>query len=152
MADIIILSDQSDWYGSNCCRYIGPYVVASQLEEVGYDVAVIDWFTRMPNFFQFLEELLSKKTVMVCISTTFLSAMQQSSNDDTRTDMSARHYNTAITYWHKNVNELSNWLAELRNVLNTYNTKCKIVLGGTKTEFLYNASDNPYFKNIFQEN
>lgn len=106
---------------------MGPYVLASQLERAGFDVAVIDYFTRIPDFFEYLEQFLDSSTLFVGISSTFLSP---AGPDPSGAKFDLRYGHSGL--WLPTGNDLKEWVAKLRSVVRKHNPAAKIVLGGAK--------------------
>ena len=71
MSDVLLLNDNMVFGTFGTSRYMGPYVLASQLERQGIETRVIDYFTRHPDFFNYLESFLSSETRILGIATTF---------------------------------------------------------------------------------
>ena len=149
MTQIILLSDVVDRITHS--RSIGAYVIASQLEEAGYSVLVIDWFTKDPNFLNYLENFLTKDTFMVGISTTFLTKIKEMDGETESRTTVIRRYESNESFWFKEVNELQEWLSSLRVLLDKYNTNCKIALGGRRSDMLYKINNNKRIANIYKE-
>ncbi|NJO60968.1 MAG: radical SAM protein [Richelia sp. RM2_1_2] len=151
MAEIIILTDLSEWHGSRCSRYIGPYVVASKLEDAGFDVIIIDWFTQQDNLFEFLENFIDNNTFMFCISTTFLSPTPiDSSRAEERSAVTNRYY-TSTSLWKTSNAELAEWFFQCRELLNKYNKDCKIILGGARSDLMYKYPENNTIQDLYKE-
>lgn len=151
MAEILILTDLSEWHGSRCSRYIGPYVVASMLEQAGFDVVVIDWFTQQNNFLEFLENFITSETLMVCISTTFLSPTPiDSSRLEERSAVTKRYY-TSTSLWCETDNELKTWFSNIRGLINKVNSDAKIVLGGARVDLMYKYPESSQLSNTYKE-
>jgi hypothetical protein len=90
---------------------MGPYVLASALEQQGFTVTVIDWFTYLPNLFEYLEHFISKDTLFIGISTTFL--IQQPVKTFARTDV-LKNYDSIVigcSLWLQSPEEMQAWFA-----------------------------------------
>lgn len=133
MAEVIILSDVLGIAGVPESRYMGPYIIASNLERAGFDAVVIDYFTRIPDFFSYLQKFLSSKTLLVGISTTFLTRELEHFDFVGRHSGDHLYYSPAL--WHDSPESLETWLLTLRELVNKYNSKAKIVFGGAKAAF-----------------
>lgn len=151
MAQIIILTDLSEWHGSKCSRYIGPYVVASSLEDAGFDVVVIDWFTQQNNFFDFLDNFVDEKTIMLCIATTFLSPTPIDSNRLEERSAVTKRYYTSTSLWHETDNDLAEWFSSCRSLLDQYNTNAKIILGGARVDLMYKYPESDSIKLTYKD-
>jgi radical SAM superfamily enzyme YgiQ (UPF0313 family) len=129
---------------------MGPYVLASALEQSGYTVTVIDWFTYLPNIFEYLENFISKETIFVGVSTTFL--IQQPAKTFARTDVLKNYdsVSSSCSLWLQDPIAMQNWFAKLRVLLNKYNTNAKIAIGGRKADALYKYKENELIKQTFQ--
>ena len=145
MSRIIILTDLTNMNAHN--RYIGPYVIANHLERAGFDTVVIDFFTKHPNFFEYIKHFLDDETIAVCISTTFLTPPEKvrESSRGGRT----KHFYSAWNLWHTSREDLSLWFEELKSLMSQYSPKAKLILGGEKVELLYKVpemklDDHPY--------
>lgn len=132
MSEVIILSDivTPDTYGHS--RYLAPYTLASSLENSGFDVTVIDYFTRNESFFAYLEKFLTENTIILGISTTFLN-YQRSSSSHLSKIQELRDFHTNGALWLADDESIKRWLNQLRTMLSTKAPKCKIVLGGAKS-------------------
>jgi radical SAM superfamily enzyme YgiQ (UPF0313 family) len=137
-------------------RYMAPYALASQLEAAGFDVAVIDYFTRLSDFFSVLDRFLDSSTLFIGISTTFLSHTLNSArigNEDYRDILLSYHNslhgsfrealrnkydNTGL--WLPDRNALHQWLISLKAHVTNKSPDCKIVLGGSKARLFVNEA------------
>lgn len=134
MNEVVLLSDNLVFGKLGSTRYMGPYVLASQLQSAGIKTQVVDYFTRHPDFFNYLRNFLSEETLILGISSTFLFPQKPSS---------FKHRNEGLdTYytgelWFTEGKDLKKWLEDLRRVLNDCAPNCKIVLGGTKAQFAH---------------
>lgn len=68
----VSLKETSKW--SFWSRYLGPYTVASSVRTHFPDmsVVVVDYFTKIPDFFDYIRAFVNEDTKYICISTTFL--------------------------------------------------------------------------------
>lgn len=150
--NIILLSDVCQYSVQKLSRYIGPYVIANNLRKAGYTVVVIDWFTEKENFFEYLENFIDSNTIAIGLSSTFLtqsvSHLYKDGNKPLRTDLTKNYFNGYL--WQNNSTDFINWCQTLRDLLDKYNTNCKIVLGGAKSQFLFKNKLNnaDAYKNI----
>jgi len=148
MARVILLSDLCTWNGSGMTRYIGPYVVGSQLEAAGYDVRIIDWFTSLVDPIRFIRDFLTPDTIAVCISTTFLSPAPIQDNSKDRGATLHEYRNSAL--WFKDAEECVDWFDQLRGIIRKKNPDCRIILGGTRVAQLYSRAPK-YIEQTFPQ-
>ena len=124
---IIFLSDVTLRKPPGSSRYIGPYILASQLEELGYDCIVIDYFTNHTNFFEYLEKFLTPETIFVGISTTMLSQPMKPFVKDfnklLRTEATELYFGGYL--WFNAPDQLNAWLYNLRTLIDKVNKNCK---------------------------
>lgn len=126
---IIFLNDIPHYYYS---RYAGPYVLASILNQNGYDAIVIDNFLSHPNLFSYLESFIHEDTVMVGISSTFLSPKNITDDIDRFGSNKTQYYNNSL--WFDTEQGLQDWSEQLRNLLDKKAPNAKIVLGVAKAQ------------------
>jgi radical SAM superfamily enzyme YgiQ (UPF0313 family) len=143
VSQVVLLTDLLSNQQCGDSRYIGPYVVASELEQNGFDVAVIDYFTRIPDFFSYLENFIGPETLFVGLSTTFLFPPASVSRVN-RSEMNANFWNPGL--WLSTTEELEMWLAQLRALLDKYNPQAKIIFGGGKASL--GLQKKSYYKDI----
>lgn len=143
---IIILSDP---YQLDTVRYMGPYVVKNHLKAAGFDVVVIDYFTRFDNnreFFDYLRNFVSDRLEAVMISTTFTYsnptdfawARSEMSRHITQDQMSKQGWwdyvkASSLYLWKGDNDSLNEWFSGLRSVIGD----AKIVLGGERLNWIY---------------
>lgn len=130
MAQVIILSDMTETTTFGHSRYIGPYALTSQLCNAGYDAIVIDYFLKHQNFFDYLDAFLDKNTLVVGISSTFLSPPFEKTDKVLGSDSIKDYFNGHLFF--KEGEILEKWLNELRALISKNSPRCKILLGGTK--------------------
>jgi radical SAM superfamily enzyme YgiQ (UPF0313 family) len=96
-------------------RYLGPYTVAESIKNhlPQYKVIVVDYFTKILNFFEYILSFVNKETQYICISTTFIQNSFNSRIND-------------FNLWFKTHDELYNWFLELKKVA----PNAKIIIGG----------------------
>jgi len=145
--EVIFLSDISNQTKETyAARYAGTYVLKSQLINAGYKTIVLDWFRFLEDnkkFFSYFEKLIDENTLCVGISTTFLYPSFQNkklsdasgfSNQSTITKIDKL---TTAAYslflWEYTNEKLREWFSNLRLILDKYNPKAKIILGGART-------------------
>ncbi len=131
---IILLSDSLSFGEIGNTRYMGTYSLAGQLEQAGYRVLVIDYFTRHPHFFKFIESFLSSDLLFVGISSTFLAPFVS-----IKTSRPHRSVGVDLYYkgelWFEEGEDLKSWLSQFKKLIKTYSPNSKIVLGGAKAQF-----------------
>jgi len=143
---IIILSDP---YQLDTVRYMGPYVVKNHLKAAGFDVVVIDYFTRFESdqsFFDYLKNFVSDRLEAVMISTTFTyssptdfawarSEMGKHITQDTMSKQGWWDYVKAssLYLWKGDNDSLNSWFSNLRSLIGD----AKIVLGGERLNWIY---------------
>lgn len=147
MAEVIFLSDSSVNLLLGGSRYMGPYVLASQLEKSGFDTVVIDYFTTIPCFFEYLEKFIEPSTLFIGISSTFLSRSLGSeqfdwvkNNESNLNFLLQQNTNRSVWdepyrapgFWLSSLEKFEDWMKTLRALLNRYNCNAKIILGGAK--------------------
>ncbi len=138
MSDVLLLNDNMVFGTFGTSRYMGPYVLASQLERQGIETRVIDYFTRHPDFFNYLESFLSSETKILGLATTFLFP-QQNIFQEHRNEGLDRYYTGEL--WFEKGEDLKTWFTQLRAVLDRKAPQCKIVIGGTKAQFAHWRSE-----------
>jgi hypothetical protein len=148
---IIILSDP---YQLDTVRYMGPYVVKNHLKAAGFDVVVIDYFTRFDTdqeFFDYLANFVSDRLAAVMISTTFTyssptdfawarSEMGRHITQDQTAKQGWWDYVKAssLYLWKGDNDSLNSWFSGVRKVLADNHAKdAKIVLGGERLNWIY---------------
>lgn len=134
MAQVILLNDIITKRGSS--RYLAPYVLSTHLTANGFETVVIDWFTERTDFFSYLREFLGPETLMVGLSSTFLQPIR--TTEET--------FQTEQMYWEgflwlESVAEFRQWTQELRALLDEFNPRAKIVIGGAKAMFGLDQAD-----------
>ena len=157
MSQVILLSDipthSKETYAA---RYAGPYVVRSQLEASGYDAIVLDWFRFLKDpdeFFAYLENFVDEETLCVGITTTFLipemssqaigggmgqAVIQQEEIPNVTEETVAA---SSLYLWEWSNKDLEIWFKKLRELLDKYNPKAKIVLGGHRVHKIIQFSE-----------
>ena len=102
-------------------RYMGPYCVASNIREhTEYEAIVFDYFTKLDNFFDFFEQLVTPDTEYVALSLTFLNNPFNPTQGQ-------------FNLWHFSHEECCNWFAELKRRA----PNAKIVIGGALVDTIY---------------
>ena len=142
-AHVVLLNDLLvDSRDLGYSRYIAPYVLATKAREAGYECAVIENFTRLPNLHEVLAKVIGPETVMVGISGTFLGLDTPSERRNSR----AIFEYSAGFLWKETPEELDQWLQELRATIRQCNSQAQVVLGGTKALF---ALQSPEMRKSF---
>ena len=145
--EVILLSDiPNQSHETYAARYSGPYVLKSQLLAKGHKTIVLDWFRYKKDnddFFAYLESFIDENTICVGISNTFLypsfqnKKLSESSGFSTMPTETKLDKLTAASYslylWENSNDELYIWFKKLRELLNKYNPKAKIILGGARS-------------------
>lgn len=152
MSDVVLLSDTVTNTVLGDSRYMGPYALASELEKAGFSVVVIDYFTRHPDFFSFLEKFITPQTLFIGVSSTFLAKAPTfpklanesyreilvdsllSKNGNNREEFQSSYNQAGL--WFDDADDLINWTLKCRSVLTKKNPNGKLVLGGAKTSLL----------------
>lgn len=133
MAKVILLTDTVLWGEIGNGRYMGAYAIASQARKMGYDVMVIDYFTRHPDFFKYLENFLEHDTIAVGISSTFLAPLQKRKVYSQRSEALTTFF--AGELWFQDSIEMTEWMGELKSLLKRKTKNAKLVLGGAKSQY-----------------
>lgn len=135
--DAVILSDTILYGEVGNPRYMGPYIIASALRRAGYEVAILDYFTRFPStdaFFEYLAKLIGPETKMIGISSTFLAPFVATLEPRTHRSTGLDRYYSGELFLQSGP-ELVEWTARLKRVISENAPKAKIVLGGVKSQF-----------------
>lgn len=118
MAQVILLNSIVSKKSQGWSRYLGPYPLATlSSQKLNKSTVVIDHFTDIPNFFEYLEDFVSEKTEWVGISATFLV-------DYTSSNVSS------MNFWADSQHEIVKWFIDLRSLLNKKKSSAKILVGG----------------------
>jgi len=75
MNRIIFLNDVFDVKNiTPWSRYLGPYLVAQSIEDnvPDWEIVIIDYFTKIDNFFEYIKNFINEDTKYIAISSTFL--------------------------------------------------------------------------------
>jgi len=149
--EVILLSGISSQGDAKMSRYIGPYVIASELESHGINTLVIDNFTDHPDFFNYLKNFLSEHILAIGISSTFLSPPIDQNHDWSKSKLprsTVAERSMSSHLWFDSSEELLTWSAALRDLLLSHNPNAKLVLGGSKTALIWKhrskSSNSPY--------
>lgn len=103
-------------------RYMGPYTVASSIREKcpQMDVVVLDYFTKLDNFFEVFEQLVTPDTEYVALSVTFLNNPFNPKQKD-------------FNLWHFSQEECLDWFGRVKEIA----PKAKIIIGGAIVDTIY---------------
>jgi hypothetical protein len=102
-------------------RYMGPYTVASNIREhTKYEAIVFDYFTKLDNFFDFFEQLVTPDTEYVALSLTFLNNPFNPTQGK-------------FNLWHFSHEECCEWFKELKRRA----PNAKIIIGGALVDTIY---------------
>lgn len=150
MAKILILSDVTTWDGIGMSRYAGPYVIATGLRKAGYQVEVIDWITRCPNLLELIEKRLTRDTIGVCLSTTFLTPdpLDSMSPEEKKATLDQKGRSAInVVYrgsplWFLSPEECAGWFHQLRDLLDRTTDNCKVILGGARVGHFYTFKED----------
>lgn len=149
--EVILLSDIPNQSNETyAARYAGPYVIKSSLIDSGISTIVLDWFRFLKDnekFFEYFENFVDENTKIVGISNTFLYPPLKNEKQNDSSGLSALpaknkvDEDSAASYslylWEDNNEALTDWFQRLRELLDKYNPKAKIIVGGARsTRFL----------------
>ena len=103
-------------------RYGGPYVVASSIKKnlPEWDTVVIDYFTKIPNFHEYLKEFITEDTEYIGISTTFL-----------QNPLNPKYQ--LFNLWCDNHQDLLDWFEKIREI----KPDIKFIIGGWIVDTYY---------------
>jgi hypothetical protein len=133
---------------------MGPYVVKNHLKQAGFDVVVIDYFTRFESdqeFFDYLENFVSDRLQAIMVSTTFTyssptdfawARSEMSKHITTKTAETKQGWwdyvkASSLYLWKGNNEDMNSWFSGVRNILSKKNSEAKIVLGGERLNWIY---------------
>lgn len=146
--EVIILSDipnqSKETYAG---RYAGPYVIKSALKNAGYNAIVLDWFRFLPDnqFFDYIEKLVSKDTLVIALSTTFLvpSDNHHKIGDSSgfNADVNKSVEAQTLYLWEDSNSKLTSWFEKLNQIIKVKSPNCKIILGGGRTNRILQMSE-----------
>jgi radical SAM superfamily enzyme YgiQ (UPF0313 family) len=103
-------------------RYLGPYVVASSIKQhiPEYDVVVLDYFTKLDNFFEVFEQLVTDDLEYIALSLTFL-----------HNPFNPRQ--GSFNLWFTTHEELCEWFKKLKSIA----PNAKIIVGGALVDTFF---------------
>ena len=111
-------------------RYLGPYAVKQSILNKckNKNVKVVDYFTKIPNFFDYMKDIVDENTSVIGLSTTFLHNTANKRVND-------------FNLWFTNHKDLVNWFAQLKQLA----PNAKIMIGGHHCDvwFQYYVKSRP---------
>lgn len=152
---VILLSDNTIRKPPGTSRYLGPYTVSTFLKDYGIEVIIIDYFTRIENFFVYLENFINKDTIFVGISNTFLvpdATRPERTDKNPLLRSEVTEFSFTGYLWFHTGQEMKKWTKELKEVLLKKSPTAKLMLGGSKTGFLWKLIQNNSSKINYYEN
>lgn len=132
--EVILLTDTNLFGEFGSGRYMGAYVLASQLRKAGYEVVVIDYFTQNTNFFEYIEKFLSEKLLFVGIASTFLAPSKSINQKNSNRTSGLNHFYSG-ELWLDNGDSLLAWSERLKQKMQKKSPDSKLIIGGTKAQF-----------------
>lgn len=135
MSEVVILTDTVIWGKFGNPRYMGAYAVANACRQAGHSTTVIDYFTRKPDFFEYVAQFLSEETVVVGISSTFLSTLGNFQRGGYNNRSELLHDFFSGELWFEDGSGLRQWMMQFKALLALRSPRAKVVLGGTKSQF-----------------
>lgn len=144
MSQVVLLTDTVLNGDIGNSRYMGAYAVASELRRRNISCTVIDYFTRRPDFFEYLEHFLSGETLALGVSSTFLAPPVANRPRAHRSKGLDLYYSGELFL--DDGESLKNWTAQLKELLRRKSPDCKLILGGVKSQF---ALWRPHFYSDF---
>jgi hypothetical protein len=128
-------------------RYLGPYLVAQSIEDnlPEWEVIIIDYFTKIDNFHQYINDFINNDTKYIAISSTFLHNSFSNSQN-------------LFNFWCSNHREICDWFENIKQIA----PHIKFIIGGCLIDNIYNLhvvnkSKNPlptvlskYFSYVFK--
>lgn len=137
----IFISDTASFGATGAQRYIGPYVVAQALQNYGYDTTVFDYTQSNAGFWSAFENSLTSDTVIVGLSTTFMTpayTWAEAQDENYMASNFERYSELPLT--HRAESELVEWLGKLKRIMGAKAPRAKLIVGGAKAQFLLNYS------------
>ena len=103
-------------------RYGGPYVVASSIQDrlPDWNVQVVDYFTKINNFHEYIENFITEDTEYIGISVTFL-----------QNPLNPKYQ--LFNLWCNEHQDLLDWFERLKKI----KPNIKIIIGGWITDAYY---------------
>lgn len=133
--EFLLISDNTS-FGIVGVRYIGPYRIALELEQNQIKTFVLDRYYRHPEFFNFLDGLISENTLGIGISTTFMTPPEERDKLDryANRDLQTRSYYEAPII-SRDLEIVKDWFRRLKLNLIKKSPKAKIFIGGSKAQY-----------------
>lgn len=148
MAKAILLSDTCAFSEIGFGRYMGAYAVASHARASQHSIVVIDYFTKHPHFFEYLENFLEADTAVVGISSTFLAPTPKDKTFSQRSEAVSDFFTGEL--WHQSGDELKAWVLKLKELLKKKTRRAQLVLGGVKSQYaLWRPEYYSHFDYVF---
>lgn len=103
-------------------RYMGPYAVASAVHQncPDWEVVVVDWFTKIENFHDYIANFINEDTYYIGLSTTFLLNTFNPRAQD-------------FNLWFTRQRQVDEWFSKIKEI----NPDIEFLLGGAITDLFY---------------
>lgn len=103
-------------------RYMGPYAVASAVHQncPDWEVVVIDWFTKIEHFHDYIANFINEDTHYIGLSTTFLLNTFNPRAQD-------------FNLWFTRQRQVDEWFNKIKDI----NPDIEFILGGAITDLFY---------------
>lgn len=103
-------------------RYMGPYAVASAVHQncPDWEVVVVDWFTKIENFHDYIANFINEDTYYIGLSTTFLLNTFNPRAQD-------------FNLWFTRQRQVDDWFSKIKEI----NPDIEFLLGGAITDLFY---------------
>lgn len=123
---------------SSLFRYSAPYLLAHKLRSHGYDVLVIDWFTKLQNCgidpIETINYYSTKKLRFVFFCSTFLMTVKKTKEqwaEQKLTSLKEKYLDMVSgTMWFQSSQEMTEWFNLLKEKVRMKSPDAKIVIGG----------------------
>ena len=119
MAEVILLNDIYSENVKYWGRYLGPYPLASILQdELKVSTVVIDYFLKIPDFFSYISKFIDINTKWIGLSATFLFPPS---------------FKTPVgrmNFWCSSHDEIYEWFEKLEKIIKLKKSNAKILIGG----------------------
>ena len=115
--DVFGAKDITPW-----SRYLGPYLVAQSIEDnlPDWEIVIIDYFTKIDNFFEYIKNFINEDTKYIAISSTFLH---------NPFDNKQNHFNL----WFSTHDDTCEWFEQLKLVA----PHVEFIIGGAIIDTIY---------------
>ena len=115
--DVFGAKDITPW-----SRYLGPYLVAQSIEDnlPDWEIVIIDYFTKIDNFFEYIKSFINEDTKYIAISSTFLH---------NPFDSKQNHFNL----WFPTHDDTCEWFGQLKLVA----PHVEFIIGGALIDTIY---------------